>query len=59
MRILWINPVGTAAFDADTVQLLERARGKGTEVEVVSLPADRPQHLKTCLDSLLDLCAGP
>jgi allantoin racemase len=46
MRILWINPVGTAAFDADTARLLEQACGAGTEVEVVSLPPDRPKHLE-------------
>lgn len=46
MRILWINPVGTEAFDADTQQLLEQARNPGTQVEVVSLPADRPPHLE-------------
>ena len=46
MRILWINPVGTEIFDADTLKLLDRARHTDTQVEVVSLPADRPRHLE-------------
>ena len=46
MRILWINPVGTVAFDADTEKLLEKAGGQGTQVDVVSLPSDRPRHLE-------------
>ena len=45
-RILWINPIGTAAFDADTRAILERVRRPDTSVDVVSLPADRPQHLE-------------
>jgi allantoin racemase len=46
MRILWINPVGTEIFDADTYRLLDKARRQGTQVEVVSLPGDRPRHLE-------------
>jgi allantoin racemase len=46
MRILWINPVGTEIFDADTDRLLDKARRQGTQVEVVSLPGDRPRHLE-------------
>jgi allantoin racemase len=46
MRILWINPVGTQVFDADTLKLLEEARRQDTQVEVVSLPGDRPRHLE-------------
>ena len=46
MRILWINPVGTEIFDADTLKLLDLARHTDTQVEVVSLPADRPRHLE-------------
>jgi allantoin racemase len=46
MRILWINPVGTQVFDADTQKLLEEARRQGTQVEVVSLSGDRPRHLE-------------
>jgi allantoin racemase len=46
MRILWINPVGTDIFDADTARMLRAAAQPGTEVDVVSLPAGRPQHLE-------------
>ena len=46
MRILWINPVGTEIFDADTVKLLDHVRHEDSQVEVVSLPGDRPHHLE-------------
>jgi allantoin racemase len=46
MRILWINPVGTEIFDADTEKLLSQARRQETQVQVVSLPGDRPRHLE-------------
>jgi allantoin racemase len=46
MRILWINPVGTEVFDEDTLKLLDEARGADHQVEVVSLPSDRPRHLE-------------
>ncbi len=46
MRILWINPVGTDVFDAGMRQVLDLARRTETEVEVVSLPVGRPQHLE-------------
>lgn len=38
MRILWINPVGTQVFDADTVRILNEAKRADTQVDVVSLP---------------------
>ncbi len=46
MRLLWINPVGTTVFDADTVKILNAAKRPDTQVDVVSLPADRPRHLE-------------
>jgi len=46
MHILWINPVGTEVFDADTLRILNAAKLDGTQVDVVSLPADRPKHLE-------------
>jgi allantoin racemase len=45
MKILWINPIGTGSFDGDIHRLLKRYARDGTEVEVVSLPEDRPRHL--------------
>ncbi len=45
-RILWINPVGTDVFDADTRKILNVAKLEDTRVDVVSLPADRPKHLE-------------
>ncbi len=46
MRILWVNPIGTEIFDLDTRVILNTARNPGNEVEVVSLPGDRPPHLE-------------
>jgi len=46
MRIQWINPVGTDVFDADTQKILNMAKMAGTQVDAVSLPADRPKHLE-------------
>lgn len=46
MRILWINPVGTDVFDADVLKILNVAKLDGTQVDVVSLSADRPKHLE-------------
>jgi allantoin racemase len=46
MRILWINPVGTDVFDADVLKILNVAKLEGTQVDVVSLSADRPKHLE-------------
>ena len=33
MNILWINPVGTEVFDADTQKILDKARSSGTRVD--------------------------
>lgn len=46
MQILWINPVGTTLFDADTREILSEAARSDCQVDVVSLPAGRPQHLE-------------
>lgn len=46
MQLLFINPVGTAVFDEDTFDILEAAKRLDTEVDVVSLPPDRPDHLE-------------
>ena len=46
MRILWINPLGTDAFDADIRKVLDLAKRADTLVDVVSLPSDRPKHLE-------------
>lgn len=44
MRVLWINPMGTAAFDQALGEELERVKRPGTEVEVRSL-AEGPTRL--------------
>lgn len=44
-RILWINPVGTAQFDSDIQEELERTRRPDTEIEVRSLKQG-PHHLE-------------
>lgn len=46
MRILWINPVGTDAFDVDIANILKEVRREGTLVDVLSFPAGRPLHLE-------------
>jgi allantoin racemase len=46
MKLLWINPVGTSAFDLDIAKILKNAAREGTSVDVVSLPEDRPKHLE-------------
>lgn len=46
MHILWINPIGYEAFNMDTFKILNQAKSAGTQVDVVSLPADRPRHLQ-------------
>ncbi len=46
MRILWINPVGATLFDADTQKMLSAAARSDCQVDVISLPAGRPQHLE-------------
>ena len=45
MKILWINPVGTADFDATIGEFLSEAKTSGTEIDVVSLPRG-PLHLE-------------
>jgi allantoin racemase len=45
MRMLWINPIGTGVLDADLHKVLEAGKRAGTEVQVVSLPPDRPKHV--------------
>ncbi|HVW46067.1 MAG TPA: aspartate/glutamate racemase family protein [Solirubrobacterales bacterium] len=45
-RILWVNPVGTDAFDAETVAVVERVRSPGHELVVRSLEAGMPTHLE-------------
>lgn len=46
MRILWIDPIGTDVFSGDMLEILRQAKRSGTEVDVVSLPEDRPKHLE-------------
>ncbi len=45
-RILWINPVGTPDFDQSMGGFVKRHLLHGTEVDVVSLPQGRPEHLE-------------
>jgi len=45
MRILWIDPIGTDIFDAQLQEVLEAGKRTETQVEVVSLPPDRPKHV--------------
>ena len=46
MRILWIDPIGTSVFTADVLKILEAARHSGVQVDAISLPTDRPDHLE-------------
>lgn len=44
-RVLWVNPVGTTAFDADTLELIEAIRTPGFTPVVRSLESG-PPHLE-------------
>ena len=46
MKILWINPVGSSDFDEVIGEILKSSANGGTEVDIVSLPEDRPKHLE-------------
>ena len=46
MHILWIDPVGTDVFSPDMLNILNEARRKENQVDVVSLADDRPNHLE-------------
>ncbi len=45
-RILWINPVGTDAYDESIGEELRREASPQTRVDVCSLPGVGPQHLE-------------
>lgn len=45
-RILWINPVGTNAYDAPIGEELRREASPDTRVDVCSLPGVGPEHLE-------------
>ncbi|MDE0196361.1 MAG: aspartate/glutamate racemase family protein [bacterium] len=56
-RILWINPVGSDAYDAPIGAELRAEAAPGTRVDVCSLPGDGPCHLEwTALEAVV---AGP
>jgi allantoin racemase len=44
-RILWVNPVGSDAFDQETIDVIEQVRSPAHEAVVRSLP-DGPTHLE-------------
>ena len=56
-RILWINPVGTDAYDAPIGAELRREAAPTTRVDVCSLPGVGPQHLEW--NALEAVVAGP
>ena len=56
-RILWINPVGTDAFDAPIGDELRTEAAPDTRVDVCSLPGVGPQHLEW--NALEAVVAGP
>ena len=57
VRILWINPVGTDAYDAPIGAELRREAAPTTRVDVCSLPGVGPQHLEW--NALEAVVAGP
>ena len=57
VRILWINPVGTSAYDAPIGAELRREAAPATRVDVCSLPGVGPQHLEW--NALEAVVAGP
>jgi allantoin racemase len=46
MRILYITPTGFDGYNAERSRVLSQAARQGTAVDIVSLPADRPQHVE-------------
>jgi len=56
-RILWINPVGTSAYDAPIAAALREESAESTRVDVCSLPGVGPQHLEW--NALEAVVAGP
>ena len=56
-RILWINPVGSDAYDAPIGAELRAEAAAGTRVDVCSLPGVGPQHLEW--NALEAVVAGP
>ena len=56
-RILWINPVGTDAYDAPIGAELRAEAAPGTRVDVCSLPGAGPRHLEW--NALEAVVAGP
>lgn len=56
-RILWINPVGTNAYDAPIGEELRREASLDTRVDVCSLPGVGPEHLEW--NALEAVVAGP
>ena len=57
VRILWINPVGTDAYDAPIGDELRAEAAPTTRVDVCSLPGIGPQHLEW--NALEAVVAGP
>ena len=57
VRILWINPVGTDAYDAPIGAELRAEAAPATRVDVCSLPGVGPQHLEW--NALEAVVAGP
>lgn len=45
-RILWLNPVGTTAFDAPIGDALRPEARETTRIDVASLPMNGPDHLE-------------
>ena len=56
-RILWINPVGTNAYDAPIGEELRSEASSDTRVDVCSLPGVGPEHLEW--NALEAVVAGP
>jgi allantoin racemase len=46
MHILWIDPIGTDVFTEDVLKILKEAKRSGVQVDAISLPTDRPDHLE-------------
>ena len=46
MRILYVTPTGFDGYNRERSDILNRAAGAGTTVDIVSLPPDRPQHVE-------------
>jgi len=64
VRLLWLDPIGTDVYREPTLRLLRAACLADTDIDFVSLPADRPLDLEqpaaeaSVVPDIIDIVAG-